>query len=106
MGRLRLYGRISAAEQVFIDAKYSGYLERQSRHIEKLRKMESAEIPPDIDYGTIPGLRNEARQRFISISPHTLAQASRITGINPADVTILWVHLSKYRKLRQAITSR
>ncbi|NOS99392.1 MAG: tRNA uridine-5-carboxymethylaminomethyl(34) synthesis enzyme MnmG [Phycisphaerales bacterium] len=95
----------AASDQVFIDCKYAGYLERQSRHIEKLRRMESAKIPAGVDYERVPGLRNEARQRFGMILPRTLGQASRISGISPSDVTVLWVYLSKYHKLRQGITS-
>lgn len=79
--------------QVMIDAKYSGYIARQLRQIEKMQRMESLRIPDDVDYQGISELRLEAREKFSRIKPQTLGQASRISGINPSDVTIVWVYM-------------
>ncbi len=83
--------------QVMIDAKYAGYIARQQRQIEKMQRMESLRIPEDVSYQDISELRLEAREKFAHIKPQTLGQASRISGINPADVTILWVHMRHRR---------
>ncbi len=84
--------------QVMIDARYSGYIERQKRQIEKMRKMESLKIPTNVDYQGIAELRLEAREKLSRIKPQTLGQASRISGINPSDVTIIWVHMRHRRE--------
>ena len=81
-------------EQLLIDTKYQGYVDRQNRQVEKLRRLESVTLPENIDYARMPELRLEAREKLASIAPRTLGQAGRISGINPADVTVLWVYLS------------
>ncbi|MFQ5414647.1 MAG: tRNA uridine-5-carboxymethylaminomethyl(34) synthesis enzyme MnmG [Phycisphaerae bacterium] len=83
--------------QALVDAKYSGYLERQSAQIDRMRRLESMPIPHDVDYGAIPELRHEAREHFARVGPRTLGQAGRISGINPPDVMILWVYVSGRR---------
>jgi tRNA uridine 5-carboxymethylaminomethyl modification enzyme len=88
--------RSDALEQVLIDAKYAGYIARQQRHIERFQKMESLAIPRDVDFGRIRELRLEAREQLARIRPRTLGQAARISGINPSDITVLWVALSRY----------
>jgi tRNA uridine 5-carboxymethylaminomethyl modification enzyme len=88
--------------QVLVDAKYSGYLTRQSLQIQRFRRLESLEIPERLDYANIPELRLEAQERLARLAPRTLGQASRISGINPADMTVLWVYLSGRRRLRSA----
>ncbi|WP_129631180.1 tRNA uridine-5-carboxymethylaminomethyl(34) synthesis enzyme MnmG [Candidatus Oscillochloris fontis] len=82
-------------EQVEMNAKYGGYIERQQREVERLRKMESRRIPAEIDYTRLHGLRNEARQVLIRFRPATLGQAGRLAGITPADVTILLFALER-----------
>lgn len=84
------------AEQIEIQFKYQGYIERQHLEIERLRKHERTEIPPDFDYQAIPGLSNEAVQKLTRIQPLTIGQASRISGITPAAVSLLLIYLKKY----------
>ena len=83
------------ASRVEIEVKYSGYIARQDRWNEQFSKLEEKLIPPTLDYRTVPGLRNEARQKLTKFTPHSLGQALRISGITPADVTILAIHLTK-----------
>ena len=80
-------------EQIEIDAKYAGYLERQDRDVAKLHKLESKSIPPGIEYASIEPLRKEAREKFARYQPETIGQAGRIAGISPADVGVLEVYL-------------
>jgi tRNA uridine 5-carboxymethylaminomethyl modification enzyme len=84
------------AEQVEIDTKYSGYLEKEWKAADRVRKMESRRIPDDFDIALVPGLRNEARQVLARFRPATLGQAARLAGINPADVAILLVYLERH----------
>jgi tRNA uridine 5-carboxymethylaminomethyl modification enzyme len=82
-------------EQVTIETKYEGYIAKQQQHVERMQRLENKRIPPDFDYESIAGLRNEARQKLIHFHPATVGQAGRIAGVNPADVSILLVHLEK-----------
>jgi tRNA uridine 5-carboxymethylaminomethyl modification enzyme len=81
--------------QVDVQAKYSGYLERQSEEIDRQRRHEELRLPDDIDYGAVGGLSNEARQCLCKARPETLGQAARIPGLTPAAVSLLLVHLKK-----------
>ncbi len=87
--------------QVLIEAKYSGYLARQQRQIERFRNLEAQEIPANVDYAAINELRIEAREKFSAVNPRTLGQAGRISGISPADITTLWIYLTARRELRK-----
>jgi tRNA uridine 5-carboxymethylaminomethyl modification enzyme len=78
---------------VDIDIKYSGYLSRQMEQIEKEKKLEEKKIPADIDYLKLEGLRLEAREKLAEIKPLTVGMASRISGVNPADITVLLMYL-------------
>ncbi|WP_462410041.1 tRNA uridine-5-carboxymethylaminomethyl(34) synthesis enzyme MnmG [Neobacillus sp. Marseille-QA0830] len=82
-------------EQVEIQIKYEGYIEKSLQQVERLKKMEDKRIPEKIDYDAISGLANEAKQKLKKIQPLTLAQASRISGVNPADISILLVYLEQ-----------
>jgi len=82
-------------EQIDILHKYSGYIERQEEEVAKFRTMEDKQIPPWLDYAKIPSLRTEARQKLAKIQPATLGQALRISGISPADVTLLMVAMKR-----------
>jgi len=82
-----------AAEQVCIDIKYDGYIKRQEIDIDRSRRLESRTIPPETDYGAMKHLRGEAREKLEKIRPIDLAQASRISGITPADIAVLTVYL-------------
>ncbi len=83
------------AEQVEIETKYGGYLVKQQREVDRLRRMETRHLPADLDYAAIRGLRNEARQALTRFRPVTLGQAARLAGINPADVAVLLVALER-----------
>ena len=83
-------------EQVNINIKYNGYISRQLRQVEQFRKLENKKIPENIDYMAIPSLRIEARQKLIKFRPVSIGQASRISGVSPADVSVLLVYLSQY----------
>ena len=85
----------SIGRQIEIRVKYAGYIARQDRAIERFAKMETKLIPASMNYTTVTGLRNEARQKLMKFTPRSLGQAMRISGITPADVTLLAVHLSR-----------
>ena len=82
--------------QVEIQIKYQGYIEKVEREVSKMLKNESKQIPEDIDYSKITNLASEARQKLESIRPTSIGQALRISGVNPADISILMVYLRKY----------
>jgi len=82
-------------EQVDVEAKYEGYIAKQRTEVERALKLESRPIPSDFDYDAVSGLRTEARQRLQQFRPTTLGQAGRLYGVNPVDVAILMVRLSK-----------
>lgn len=84
-------------EQVEIEIKYEGYIERQTRQVEQYKKMEKKKIPADLDYNEISSLRLEARQKLIAYKPVSVGQASRISGVSPADISVLLVYLEKIR---------
>ena len=81
------------AEQVNIDIKYAGYIEREKRQVEKYKKLEKKLIPASIDYDDIKSLRIEARQKLKNFLPESVGQASRIQGVSPADIQVLLVYL-------------
>ena len=81
--------------QIEIAVKYEGYIARQEVEIQKVRKLDDKEIPAAFDYSSVPSLRNEARQKLSTIRPGTLGQASRISGVSPADIAILMVWLKR-----------
>lgn len=86
------------AEQVEIQVKYQGYIEKQNSQIERFEKVEQRKIPADIDYDKVVGLSTESRQRLCSIRPVNLGQASRISGVTPADISVLLVYLEQCRR--------
>ncbi len=80
-------------EQLEIEAKYQGYMNRQSQEIERFKRLESRPIPAQFNYGIVKQLRAEAREKLLQMKPQSLGQASRIPGITPADITLLLIHL-------------
>ncbi|MBR6230187.1 MAG: tRNA uridine-5-carboxymethylaminomethyl(34) synthesis enzyme MnmG [Eubacterium sp.] len=82
-------------EEVEIILKYEGYIARQERQVEQSQKLEKKKIPADINYEDIKSLRLEARQKLTEIRPETLGQASRISGVSPADISVLQIYLAK-----------
>ncbi|MBN1766429.1 MAG: tRNA uridine-5-carboxymethylaminomethyl(34) synthesis enzyme MnmG [Sedimentisphaerales bacterium] len=88
----------TALQQVVNDIRYAGYVEKQKRLVERFQQAEKIKLPPDLDYHRVPQLRCEAQEKLIAVAPANLGQASRISGITPADITVLMIHL-KERKM-------
>lgn len=88
---------IDVIEQVEIEIKYEGYIERQLRQVEQFKKMEKKKIPDSLNYDNVPSLRLEARQKLKSFHPVSVGQASRISGVSPADISVLLVYLEQYK---------
>ncbi|MGB8957137.1 MAG: tRNA uridine-5-carboxymethylaminomethyl(34) synthesis enzyme MnmG, partial [Tumebacillaceae bacterium] len=85
-------------EQVEIQTKYSGYIQKSMQQIEKQKKLEEKLIPETIDYAGVKGLSSESREKLNKIRPRSIGKASRISGVNPADISILMVYLEGYTK--------
>ncbi|MFO7640972.1 MAG: tRNA uridine-5-carboxymethylaminomethyl(34) synthesis enzyme MnmG, partial [Candidatus Competibacteraceae bacterium] len=90
------------AEQVEIQVKYAGYIERQREEIDRQRRHEELALPPDLDYAEVQGLSREVREKLSRHRPRTLGQASRVPGVTPAAVSLLLVHLKRGRARRTA----
>src|SRR5690606_36856529 len=82
-------------EQIEIQLKYEGYIQKALSQVEKLHKMEEKKIPENIDYDDISSLATEAREKLKEVRPLSIAQASRISGVNPADISILLVYIEQ-----------
>jgi len=82
-------------ETVTVDAKYEGYMARQQRLVEHFRSLENIRLPAGLDYASVPHLRFEAREKLAAFRPWSLGQAARISGITPADITVIQIHLKK-----------
>lgn len=91
---------IRVIEQVNINLKYSGYITRQLRQVEQFKKMEKRKIPEDFDFNAVNGLRTEAKQKLSLYRPVSLGQASRISGVSPADISVLLVYMEQHRNNR------
>lgn len=89
-------------EQVEIQVKYAGYIEKQQAHVERLKKMEQKKLPEDLVYEDVRGLAMEAKQKLAAIRPLSIGQASRISGVTPADISILLVYLEQYNRVAAA----
>jgi tRNA uridine 5-carboxymethylaminomethyl modification enzyme len=87
---------VEIAQQVEISMKYAGYIQRQTLEVEKFKNLEDKEIPADFDFSVVPSLRTEARQKLAKIRPATIGQAARISGVSPADISILLVSLKHW----------
>ncbi len=88
----------AVTETVEISIKYQGYIDRQLRQVEEMKKLERHPLPPDVDYASIQGLRLEARQKLAKIRPRSLGQASRVSGVSPADIAVLMVYLKQEKE--------
>ena len=99
-----LYGLVdrklldAVLEQVEIEIKYEGYISRQKRQVEQYKKMEKKLIPENLNYDEVPSLRLEARQKLKEFRPLSVGQASRISGVSPADISVLLVYLEHYKR--------
>ena len=89
-------------EQVNINIKYEGYITRQIKQVEHFKKIESKKIPAEIDYDDVPSLRIEARQKLKKLRPLNMGQASRISGVSPADISVLLVYLEQAKYLKNS----
>jgi tRNA uridine 5-carboxymethylaminomethyl modification enzyme len=95
------------AEQVEIQTKYSGYIARQKAEIDRHQRQEGMPLPDDLDYSQVSGLSNEVCQKLAAQRPTTVGQASRISGVTPAAISLLLVYLKKRdlaKTMRQAVT--
>ena len=89
------------AEQVNINIKYAGYIKRQKQQVAQFKKLESKRLDPDFDYSTVPSLRREAVQKLNLYKPMNIGQASRISGVSPADISVLLIYLEHLRHQKQ-----
>jgi len=87
------------AREVETAVKFEGYLEREDAAVKRFKKLEDKRIPPEINYGALAGLSNEAREKLSRIQPVSIGAASRISGVSPADISVLLIHLEKNRRL-------
>ena len=90
--------RYDIREQVNINIKYDGYITRQLKQVEQFKKLENRLLPEDLDYETIQGLRLEARQKLNAIRPRSMGHASRITGVSPADISVLLIYMEQHKR--------
>ena len=90
--------REEVQEQVNINIKYEGYITRQKKQVEQFKKMENKKIPEDIDYDKVKSLRIEAVQKLKEYQPVSLGQASRISGVSPADISVLLVYMEQLKR--------
>jgi tRNA uridine 5-carboxymethylaminomethyl modification enzyme len=95
-----------AAQQVAIQAKYAGYIDRQQDEIERLRRYENTVLPADLDLDTVDGLSNEVKQKLLEARPETLARAGRIPGVTPAAISLLLIYLKKRGALERSAGQR
>ena len=93
----------SASEQLEIQVKYEGYIKKQEKEVEKSNKLESKKIPAEINYQEIKELGLEAREKLIARRPLSIGQASRISGVSPADISVLLIYLEQKRREKNEI---
>jgi len=86
------------SEQIDIIKKYSGYIRRQQRQVEKFKRLEHRKIPQNMHFEKLHGVSKEARHKLAKLKPVSIGQASRIAGISPADIAVLLIHLETYRR--------
>ncbi|MDP3045253.1 MAG: tRNA uridine-5-carboxymethylaminomethyl(34) synthesis enzyme MnmG, partial [Bacillota bacterium] len=87
--------------EVESEIKYEGYIKKQAAQVERMAKLEAKKLPDDIDYRQVRGLSNEAAQKLEALRPHSVGQASRISGVSPADIAVLLVYLEQQRRRKQ-----
>lgn len=88
-------------KQAEVQVKYEGYIKRQLESIKRFKELENKKIPPDFDYNLIPGISNEIKEKLTSIKPLTLGQASRISGVTPAAISVISIYLKKWREVKK-----
>ena len=87
-------------EQVDINIKYSGYIERQKKQVKNFKKLENKKIPEDFDYSKVSSLRKEAAQKLELYRPINIGQASRISGVSPADISVLLIYMEQHKVVK------
>ena len=90
-------------EQVNINVKYEGYITRQLKQVEQFKKMEVKLIPDALDFDDISGLRIEAKQKLSAVRPHSVGQASRISGVTPADISVLLIYMEQFNRAHRSV---
>ena len=90
------------ATEVELHAKYEGYIRKEQANVQRARRLEDQSLPDSLDYATLTGLRAEARQQLQRVRPLTVGQAARIPGVTPADISVLFVHLERHRRMSGA----
>ena len=90
--------RSDVIEQININIKYEGYIKRQLKQVEQFKKLENRRLSADFDYNTVDNLRKEARQKLNLYRPLSIGQASRISGVSPADISVLLIYLEQLRR--------
>jgi len=88
-------------EQLEITIRYEGYIKKQQEQVERLEHLESRRLPVDLDYALVPSLRDEAREKLAAVRPLSVGQASRISGVSPADISVLLIWLEQERRRRR-----
>ena len=88
-------------EQLEIQIKYQGYIDRQEQDIQKLKRQEDTPLPADFDYQQMQGLSNELKQKLSMVKPENIARAARIPGMTPAAISLLLIYLKKYQAIRK-----
>src|SRR5699024_9399592 len=92
--------RADIVEEVEIEIKYAGYIKKQGIQINQFKKLEKKKLDINMDYKKISGLRLEAQEKLNQIKPESIGQASRITGVSPADINVLLIHLEQLRRMQ------
>jgi len=89
---------LEIAEELEIQIKYAGYLAKQDAHVARMEKLENKRLPEDFDYDSMRGISKEAQERLKQVRPRTLGQASRVPGVTPADISVLWIYLEQHHR--------
>ena len=89
--------------QVEVETKYAGYVIRQEQEVKKHKNLEEKKIPKDFNYSTVPSLRTEARQKLSKFEPATIGQAGRISGVTPADISLILIGLKRWGQKKQTL---
>ena len=90
-----------AKQQVEISITYEGYIKKQLEQVEKMKKLEEKLIPESIDYALVANLRDEAREKLADIRPISIGQAARISGVSPADISVLMIYLEQQKRIEE-----
>ena len=97
LGKCHIVIYASVRQQAEIRLKYEGYIKRQLKQVAEFTRMEERALPPDLDYDAVQGLRLEAREKLKKIRPASFGQASRISGVSPADISVLMIYMEAKR---------